>query len=273
MNNKKNNMENQIYTKETKFGNFCLIENDLISNCINETGCWEYHLYHFYSNFIKPDYVIIDGGANIGFHSIQFAKLAYNGRVHSFEIQPFIFNILSTNFLINSLSSVGRQYLMGLGNDKINNNFKLDNISTQFFGNNIINYGGLGLVESDNDAETIKIIGIDSLNLERLDLIKLDVQGLEKDVLLGGELTIKKFYPILFLEAGLNSNCGWVREHGLCLEPDSEELFMILKSWGYTPYQIMIDNHYPGDTIFLNDAIHVQEINFIKTQNSFKYAN
>ena len=56
-----------IYFKETQFGHFCLIENDLISNCINNYGYWEQHLYHFYSQFIKQDDIIIDGGANIGF--------------------------------------------------------------------------------------------------------------------------------------------------------------------------------------------------------------
>jgi len=265
-------MENQIYTKENRFGNFCLIENDAISDYINQYECWEHHLYYFYSNFIKSDYVIIDGGANIGFHSIQFAKFANEGRVHCFEIQPFIFNILCTNFLINGLSSVGRQYLMGLGNDKNSIDYKLDDISTQFIGNSNINYGGLGLVKANKDDETIKIISIDSLNINRLDLIKLDVQGLEKDVLLGGENAIKKYTPILFLECGLCSNCQWVRENGLSLEPDSEDIFKLLISWGYTPYQIMVQDKYPGDTIFLHER-HKEEIDFIKKQKDYKYSN
>jgi hypothetical protein len=48
-----------IYFKETQFGHFCLIEEDLISNCINDYGGWEQHLQYFYTQFIKPDDVII----------------------------------------------------------------------------------------------------------------------------------------------------------------------------------------------------------------------
>jgi len=266
-------MENQIYTKETNFGNFCLIENDLISNHIAQTGCWEYHLYYFYSNFIQPDWIIIDGGANIGFHSIQFARLANQGKVYCYEVQPFIYNILCTNFLINGLSTVGRQYLLGLGNDKVNKCYKLDNLAKQIWSQDLINYGGNGLIETNEGDNTIEVVGIDSLNLSRLDMIKLDVQGLELDVLEGGIKTINQYHPILFLEAGLCTNSQWVREHGLSLEPDSEKIFSLLKTWGYTPYQISIKDNYPGDTIFLHEVHHVKETQFINNQTMFKCTN
>ena len=51
-----------IYFKETQFGHFCLLEKDLISNYISNYGYWEQHLYFFYSQFIQPDYTILDGG-------------------------------------------------------------------------------------------------------------------------------------------------------------------------------------------------------------------
>ena len=107
-------MDISIYFKETEFGNFCLIENDLISNCINNYGYWEAHLHYFYSRLIKEDDIILDGGANIGFHTVQFAKLANKGKVYAFEPQPLIFNILSTNSLFNGLSDIIQQYRLGL---------------------------------------------------------------------------------------------------------------------------------------------------------------
>ena len=97
-------MDVSIYFKESTSGNFCLIENDLISNYINNNGYWEPHLYSLYSKIIKPDSVVLDGGANIGFHTIQFAKLANKGKVYAFEPQPLIFNVLSISKFVSSIS-------------------------------------------------------------------------------------------------------------------------------------------------------------------------
>ena len=90
-----------IYFKETDYGTFCLLEKDLISSCINNYGYWEQHLYLFYSNFIKPDFVILDGGANLGFHTVQFGFLG--SKVYSFEPQSYVYNQLCANILFNTL--------------------------------------------------------------------------------------------------------------------------------------------------------------------------
>ena len=160
-----------IYFKETQFGHFCLIENDLISNCINNYGYWENHLQYFYTQFIKPNDIIIDGGANIGFHSIQFAKLANQGKVYCFEPQPLIFNVLSTNILINGATDIVKQFRLGLG---------------------------------DNGEEEVQLTTIDNLQLSKLDFMKLDVQGFELKTLLGGKNTIVTYHPIIFIENYLN---------------------------------------------------------------------
>ena len=262
-------MENNIYIHETPYGHYCLIENDLISENIKSRGIWEPHLYNLYSKMIKPEYYIIDGGANIGFHSVQFAKLASQGKVICYEVQNYIFNILSTNILINGLSSRVEQYKSGLGNDKNLENFKLDSLEKEIFEGGIINYGGSGLVPAKEGDKIIPIVGIDSLNLPRLDFMKLDIQGMEYDALLAGKNTIKKYKPILFLEIGICSASKWNREHGDdSLSPGCEKVFNLLHEWGYKDFQIKIGNHYPGDTIFLDPSKHQEEINIF---NNIKF--
>lgn len=254
-------MENNIYIYNTPYGHFCLIEKDLISENIRNNGMWEYHLYKFYSEMIKPDYYVIDGGANIGFHTIQFAKLASKGKVFSYEVQNYIYNILSTNILINGLSSKVYQYRIGLGNDKKKNILKIDTLDKQISNDGFINYGGPGLVETSEEDDTIPIIGIDSLNLSKLDFIKLDIQGMELDCLMGAENTIKKYKPILFLEIGVCSASKWNREYGdESMPPSHEKVFDFLKKIGYNSYQIKINGSYSGDTIFLNPLKHTNEI-------------
>jgi FkbM family methyltransferase len=188
-----------VYFKQTDFGQFCLLENDLISNCINEYGFWESHLYYLYSNFIKPNYVILDGGANLGFRTVVFASLAYEGAVYSFEPQPLIFNILSTNVLLNGASNIVKQFRLGLSSSQ--GWLKMTPFSEQIFSQDCINYGGRGLTESEEGEESVKLTTIDSLEeLHRLDLIKLDIQGSELEAVRGGERTIREYEPIILLE-------------------------------------------------------------------------
>jgi hypothetical protein len=52
------------------------------------------------------------------------------------------------------------------------------------------------------DYDNVPIETIDSLGLERLDLIKIDAQGFEAKVLKGGAKTIKKYLPDVYMEYG-----------------------------------------------------------------------
>lgn len=244
-----------IYFKETQFGHFCLIEKDLISNCINNYNQWEQHLYYFYSQFIKPNDTIIDGGANIGFHSIQFAKLANQGEIYCFEPQPLIFNVLSTNILINGATDIIKQFRLGLGNKE--ENLKMTPLNEQLFSENCINYGGRGLTNSGEGEEEVQLTNIDSLNLSKLNLIKLDVQGFELKTLLGGENTILTYYPIIFIENYLN------------LE-DDKKVINLLEKWGYQIYRLLCTEN-QEDCIALYPSLHTEEIKFIETQTYIKW--
>lgn len=244
-----------IYFKESPFGNFCLVEDDLISNCINERGSWEAHLFYFYKEFIKTEYTIIDGGANLGFHSVQFAKLASKGTVYCFEPQPLIFNVLSTNALINGCSDVIRQYRLGLGDD-VSQKLKMTPIKEQIFSEHCINYGGRGLTSGDEGEEFVQLTTIDNLELTKLDFMKLDVQGFELHTLKGGEATIKANWPLMFIEN----------------YPDSvsdKEVIKLLQEWGYEVYRLQTGHK--EDCIAVYPSKHLEEIKFIETQKDIKW--
>jgi FkbM family methyltransferase len=244
-----------IYFKESQFGQFCLLEDDLISNCINNHGFWEQHLWLFYKEFIKPHYVIIDGGANLGFHSVQFAKLANKGIIYSFEPQPLIFNLLSTNSLINGCSDIIKQFRLGLG-DLVGQELKMTPLKEQIFEEHCINYGGRGLTEGDEGEEDVQLTTIDNLHLTKLDLIKLDVQGFELHTLKGGEDTIKANKPLIFIEN----------------YPDSEQdqkVIELIKEWGYEVYRLEVSHN--EDCIAVYPGKHIEEIKFIESQNQIKW--
>ncbi len=63
------------------------------------------------------------------------------------------------------------------------------------------------------EKETVPILAIDDLGLKRLNFMKLDVEGMEKYVLLGAMKTIEKWHPIIYLEtnrdARMQSELGY----------------------------------------------------------------
>jgi FkbM family methyltransferase len=243
-----------VYFKETNYGIFCLLEKDLISNCISNYGYWEQHLFLFYSKFIQPDYVILDGGANLGFHTICFATLANKGKVYSFEPQPLIFNLLSTNILLNGATDIVKQFRLGLGEKE--ENLKMSPLKDQLFSETCINYGGRGLTNLEEGEEQVLLTTIDNLNLDKLDFIKLDVQGFELETIKGGEKTIKNNYPIFFLEN----------------YPDSEKdqtTIKLLQEWGYKNYRL--DVGHKEDCILVYPEKHQLEIEFIEKQQYIKW--
>lgn len=193
----------KISIVNTKNSSYCLIEKDLISNYIKNYGYWELHLIHIYQKIIQPNFVVLDAGANIGYHTVQFSLLANQGTVYAFEPQNFIYNVLVSNITVNQLSHKVKHFKLGLSNDFSSK--YMSPIEEQIFSSDCVNYGGRGLVNNLplDEKDKIDTITIDSLNLKQLDFIKMDIQGSEKKALKGGIKTITNFLPVIFLENSL----------------------------------------------------------------------
>lgn len=83
---------------------------------------------------------------------------------------------------------------------------------------------GTSSVEHDEGTSiTVPAITLDSLDLDDVRFIKLDIEGHEQKALLGGERTIRRDRPVLLLE---------LEER---LQP-TKPLIDLLASWGYTGY-------------------------------------
>jgi len=163
---------------------------------------------------------------------------------------------LTTNILLNGATNIVEQYRAGLGdiNDKIKN-LTMSDVEEQIFSTYKINYGGRKLIESDCGA--IKMYTIDDLNLDKLDFIKIDVQGFEENVINGGINTIKKCNPIIFFEDSYNKKT---------LESRSNTIYL-LRNLGYTILRILYNNN--EDCIAINKDIHIEELKFINNQSKY----
>ena len=73
------------------------------------------------------------------------------------------------------------------------------------------NFGGVGL-QDGHKGEPTQCTLIDYFHLTKVDFMKIDVEGMEMEVLLGAENTIKKFMPVISVEADRPERAKEVRE-------------------------------------------------------------
>jgi FkbM family methyltransferase len=145
-----------------------------------------------FSQLLKPGDVVVEAGANIGSHTLHMSKIVgATGSIYAFEPQRPVFQLLCANMALNAVSNVhARQQGMGATPDVMW-------VTPPPVGA-YANFGGIAL--KAEGRERVDIVTIDSLALERLDLIKIDVEGMEEAVLRGGADTIKRLRPKLYLE-------------------------------------------------------------------------
>ena len=148
-------------------------------------------------SYVKQDDVIFDVGANIGRFTLVFASLAKRGKIISYEPDPDSFSALKSNVEINKFANV-KLINKALGDSQ--GNLNLFKVNPHNSGMNRI--GLFDISEFDSIAISVDTLDkeLEHLNLERLDIIKIDVEGFEHKILLGAENTIKRFRPILFIE-------------------------------------------------------------------------
>ena len=167
--------------------------DDLRYLCKYDFGQWEPVSRYFFRSIAKECDLILDIGAYTGVYSLETAISNPNSTVHSFEPNPEIFKILRKNIEVNKLEKRVKLYQIALaqqmGTAKL---FLQKNAPTSM--------ATLNTMQSEYLEVPIKTL--DSINFTKcIDLIKVDVEGFESEVFLGGENTLEKFKPIMLGEA------------------------------------------------------------------------
>jgi FkbM family methyltransferase len=187
------------------------INDSVIGNAVIKNGYWAKDDINLITNIIKKlksssqscKLTVYDVGANIGTHTIALAKeFKDDVTIRAFEAQRQVFYMLCGSVSINNLKNVycHNNAVSDLHNSTINIGL-LDYDSYN-------NFGALEIeepVHSDqqnvvkNDAEIIATLALDGFN-ERVDFIKIDVEGMEHKVLRGARKTIEASRPVCFIE-------------------------------------------------------------------------
>ncbi len=151
-----------------------------------------------FEQIVKPGHIVVEAGANIGSHTVHLAQLAGpNGQVWAFEPQRLVFQLLAGNMALNSLVNVRcLQKCLGAEGGKT---LLVPDLNV----NAVNNWGGLELGKQ-TVGEPVEVITVDSLQLPGCNFFKIDVEGMELDVLRGAENTIRKYRPVIYTEADRN---------------------------------------------------------------------
>lgn len=169
------------------------INDRFIGALLDQYGEFSEEENEIFRQILKPGMTVVEAGANIGVHTLAIAQqVGAPGRVLAFEPQRSVFQMLCANLALNGLEQV-EPHWAALGNtDGVITVPRLDSAQRQ-------NFGGLSLGDAPS-GDRVRLARLDTLGLPACHLIKIDVEGMELDVLRGATDTIRRYGPLIYTE-------------------------------------------------------------------------
>lgn len=246
-----------------RFGLFLVLTNDrFIGRSLIFTGEYSSDEVRLLASLCSTDQVVIEVGANIGAISVPLARhlAGLGGKLYCYEPQRTVFNILCANMALNGIENI---VLKDIG--------IAEACGTSFYENPVYsklgNFGDVSLSESFSKEPTSRTVrtSVSTLDEELKDelgsigLIKIDVQGMELNVLKGAEKTIDKHRPILYFENDIQEKSMLLLDF---VKNRNYDMF-----WHFPP--IVTDNNYFGYE--LSDSEKLVSINVLAVPSEKNY--
>jgi FkbM family methyltransferase len=189
-------------------------------------GCYELGLVALLSKILRPGMTFVDVGAQVGYFSIMAAALVGPaGGVHSFEPDSDCFSRLLQNSLTYPWVKVHNSAVADITGE------------TSFYRSPKRGESGWGAIFDEDIGRTRVSVGVCTLDswkaaegIEKIDVIKIDVEGAECRVIEGARAVIAKARPIM-----------WVEVNELCLSRDRKSvssLLGLLAGWDYASHGV-----------------------------------
>ena len=229
-----------IKQAKCRYGTMLFYENDrYIGYGLEKYGEYSEAEAQLYRRVIAPGSTVVEVGANIGALTLALADIVgVEGRVVAFEPQPENFSLLYKNIVANAFEGIVTAYDVAVGSEQ-NANEVIPSLSE--IANN--NYGG---VELGSGRQLVSVTTLDQMIYTgKPSFIKIDVEGMEAEVLCGAVELIKTHRPVLYVE---NDRAD-----------KSEELLRLIASFGYKMFEhrppiFNNDQNWRGVPIALEDA-------------------
>ena len=181
----------------TPFGDLLwLNDTGYLDRQIIETGSFEPASMSAVRRLVREGDVVLDVGANIGYYTVRFGKLVgAAGRVIAAEPTLHYRKVLERNIAENGLTNVR---LLDYGFSD-----RADTVAIDIGPSSATMHSPAGF-DRVLFQETIKIFRLDdveaSLGLQRLDFVKMDVDGHEPYILRGAWSVLGKYSPVILME-------------------------------------------------------------------------
>ena len=172
-------------------------------------------------SFVEDFGVAIDCGAHVGLWSKDLSN--YFDNLYCFEPVKEFFDCLK----LNVVSKNAKLFNFGLGEKKIETEAVITKSSGNSGGSRTLTDNFV--VKKEDEIQKIKLMDLDSLNLNKADFIKIDVEGLGLQVLKGMTKTLMVCNPVVCIE--------------LFEEVDKAEQMKFMHNIGYDLVDIIIKEH------------------------------
>lgn len=186
-----------------------IFSHDHIGLTINSQGIYERELLDFLFEWLTPwrnemrHTMALDIGANIGNHTRYFAR--YFARVIAFEPNPNAFELLQIN-----CRQEKRIECRNVGLSSLTRPATLVEPVANLGGSNLANREEAIPIGAETTHDiTLRRLDDEGEGLERVFLIKIDVEGHECDILKGGLALIKTHRPLIVLEVQIGRPEAW----------------------------------------------------------------
>jgi FkbM family methyltransferase len=167
-------------------------------------GSFEPEVVKQYDSILKPGNVVLDVGANIGAHTLHFAKrVAPDGRVYAFEPTDYAFGKLQRNLELNPQlkeTVVASQLFLGVTDEdevpaELYSSWPLLNSGEELHGTH------LGALKTTSGAKSTSLDAFcEKHGIAAVDFLKVDVDGHEIPVLQGATRVLNEMRPIILME-------------------------------------------------------------------------
>lgn len=174
--------------------------DDLNEVCETDLQNWEPISRRFFRSLAKTAQVVVDVGAYTGIYSIESSLSNQNCKVISIEPNPIVARVLESNIEINQIKNVDI-FKFALGSSEGEQKLY---ITAKPFGSSMSS-----LIPSV-DLEMQFNVQVNTINNicrhTKVDLIKIDVEGFEKDILEGSKDILLRDRPVILTEALTSEN-------------------------------------------------------------------
>ncbi|RJP62061.1 MAG: FkbM family methyltransferase [Candidatus Auribacter fodinae] len=203
---------------------FWLDENKPLDRSIIQTGIYDLSGTRVIASLVKQGDIVIDIGANIGYYTVLMQSLAgETGRVLAFEPAACISDVLRRNVSTNKMGNCD-VFQVGLSDHS--------GSGTLYISAECVSLHRV-MDTVPASSETVSLISLDEFvhtfgAPEKIDFIKMDVDGHEPYVLNGAWQTLERFDPVLMINIS--------HEYYLAAGMTAWDFYYLLKDKGYFIY-------------------------------------